>query len=315
MLPLHRVDLNLFVVFDAIYAKRNLTRAAEQLCITQPAVSNALARLRRTFNDPLFVSTASGMVPTPVAENMVGRVAEALQLLNSSVQEGNRFEPATAEKTFRVSMSDLAETLLLPALGRVLEHEAPGLRIESYYTSREDVSRQLASGMLDLAVDAPLLNDPQLHLTPMMEERYVCMLRRDHPLAAAPLALDDYLSLGHLLVSSRRQGLGHVDAALTKLGRHRKIQMRVQHYMVAPQIVLETDLALSAPLRLARGYDLRIVELPFEVPPLGLHLYWHRSADRDQGNQWFRDRLLQLAGVRPGPRGEAERGSDSRDDK
>jgi len=290
---LNRVDLNLFIIFEAIYAKRNLTRAAELLCITQPAVSNALARMRTTFNDPLFVSTPSGMVPTPVAENMFGRVAEALQLLNSSIQEGNRFDPATAEKTFRVSMSDLAETLILPALGEILEGDAPGIRIESYYSSRDDVSRQLASGMLDLAVDAPLLNDPQLRLTPMMEEEiYVCMLRESHPLTDRPLTLDTYLSLGHIHVSSRRQGMGHVDMALNKLGKRRNIKMRVQHYLVAPQIMLETDLALSAPLRLAKAYPAKIFKLPFALPPVGLHLYWHRSADLDQANRWLREKLL-----------------------
>ncbi len=287
----NRVDLNLFVVFEAIYAKRNLTRAAESLRLTQPAVSNALARMRATFGDPLFVSTPGGMVPTPVAENMVGRVAEALQLLHSSVQEGNRFDAATSDKTFRVSMSDLAEALILPALGRILEREAPGVRIESYYTSRDEVSRQLASGMLDLAVDAPLLNDPQLRLMPMMEEAYVCMLRAGHPLAQRPLQLEDYLSLGHVHVSSRRQGMGHVDLALHRLGRRRDIRMRVQHYLVAPQIVQQTDLALSAPLRLAAGHPLRVLQLPFALPALSLHLYWHRSADLDQANQWLRDKL------------------------
>lgn len=298
-LSLNRVDLNLFIVFEAIYAKRNLTRAAEILCLTQPAVSNALARMRAAFNDPLFVSTPGGMVPTPVAENMFGRVAEALQLLNSSIQEGNRFAPATAEKTFRVSMSDLAETLILPAVGEILQSQAPGVRIESYYTSREDVSRQLASGLLDLAVDAPLLNDPQLRLASMLEETYVCMLREDHPLADRPLTLESYLSLGHIHVSSRRQGMGHVDVALNKLGQRRNIKMRVQHYLVAPQIVLASDLALSAPLRLARGYPAKILDLPFTLPPLALHLYWHRSADLDQANQWLRAKLLSVVGASP----------------
>jgi DNA-binding transcriptional LysR family regulator len=291
---LNQVDLNLFVVFETIYAKRNLTRAAEVLCISQPAVSNALSRMRKTFNDQLFVSTSQGMVPTPVAENIVGRVSEALQLLNASVQEADLFLPANAQKVFRVSMNDLTETLLLPALGDVLQRQAPGIRIESYFSNRRDVSRELAAGRLDLAIDAPLIDDPQLQHGPLMSERYVCMLRKGHPLADQALTLENYLALGHIHISSRREGLGHVDAALSKLGVPRKIQMRVQHYMVAPLIAMRTDLALTAPSRLVQGYDAVQLELPFALPTMDLHLYWHRSADRDHANAWLRDQLLQF---------------------
>jgi DNA-binding transcriptional LysR family regulator len=290
---INEVDLNLFLLFDTIYAKRNLTRAAEVLCITQPAVSNALARLRKAFGDPLFVSTPRGMMPTPVADNIAGRVAEALNLLSGSLQEGDLFLPASAEKVFRLSMNDSAETLLLPPLGDILQQQAPKIRIESFYSNRADVPRQLAAGALDLAIDATLINDPQLCHTPLMPEPYVCMLRRGHPLAGRPLQLDDYLAMEHVHVSSRRQGLGHVDAALARLSLKRNIQMRVQHYLVAPQIILRTDMALTAPLRLAQGYAATIQPLPFDLPALEWHLYWHRSADLDQANSWMRTQLVQ----------------------
>jgi DNA-binding transcriptional LysR family regulator len=127
-----------------------------------------------------------------------------------------------------------------------------------------------------------------------MSEHYVCMLRRGHPLAGKTLTLDRYLELGHIHISSRREGLGHVDAALGKLGKTRNIQMRVQHYMVAPLIAMRTDLALTAPLGLVQGYDAIQLELPFQLSPLEWHLYWHRSADRDQANAWLREKLLQF---------------------
>jgi DNA-binding transcriptional LysR family regulator len=291
---LNQIDLNLFVVFEAIYAKRNLTRAAELLNVSQPAVSNALARMRKTFNDQLFVSTPLGMVPTPVAENIVGQVGEALQLLNASVNAGHSFDPATAEKTFRVSMNDLAEALLLPMLGEVLQQQAPGIRVESYFSNRRDVARDLAAGALDLAVDVPLVNDPQLQHVALMRERYVCMLRKGHPSARGGFSVERYLAMGHIHVSSRREGLGHADAALGKLGLVRNIQMRVQHYMVAPLIAMRTDLALTAPLGLVQGFDAAQMELPFELAPLEWHLYWHRSAERDQANAWLRRQLQQL---------------------
>jgi DNA-binding transcriptional LysR family regulator len=289
-----KMDLNLFKVFDAIYSQRNLTRAAEVLCVTQPAVSNALARMRRVFDDPLFVSTAAGMMPTPVSENIAGRVREALQLLEASTQEADVFVPAESERIFRLSMTDLTEAILLPALGEILQQRAPHMRIESYFTPRDELPAALASGKIDLAIDVPLVDDPQLRRLPLAGDRYACMLRHGHPFGADTLTLDDYLALGHIHISSRPQGYGLVDAELNRLGRRRTIQMRVQHYMVAPLIALQTDLALTAPVRLLQRYDARILKLPFAIPLVEWQCYWHRSADRDQASRWLRDQLVQL---------------------
>jgi len=250
--------------------------------------------MRKAFNDPLFVSTPSGMVPTPMTENIIGRVREALQLLETSATEGDVFVPAASERIFRLSMPDLTEAILLPALGEVLQQQAPGMRIESYFTPRSDVPAALASGKIDFAIDVPLIDDPQLHQAPLGSDRYACMLRHDHPFTGDTLTMDDYLALGHIQVSSRRQGSGLVDAELHKLGRRRTMQMRVQHYMVAPLIALRTDLALTAPVHLLQRYDARILELPFPLPHLEWHCYWHRSVDQDQANRWVRGELIRL---------------------
>lgn len=291
---LSKIDLNLFVVFEAIYNKRNLTRAAELLSITQPAVSNALARLRKTLNDPLFVSTPAGMVPTPMAENIVGRVREALQMLDASAHEGDVFDPASSERVFRLSMSDLTEALLMPALGELLQQHAPRMQVRSYYMDRRELPTALANGSVDIAIDSALIGDPNLQQALLVRDRYACMIRRDHPFRGDVLTLDDYLAMGHIHVSSRRKGSGHVDAELARLGQRRNIQMRVQHYMVAPLIAMRGDLALTAPLRLLRSYPARVLELPFELPDLEYCCYWHRSADRDHANQWLREQLMQL---------------------
>lgn len=293
---LNQVDLNLFVVFDAIYTERNLTRAAEVLCITQPAVSNALGRLRNTLNDQLFVRTPQGMAPTPVAENIVGQVREALQLLNASVQEGDVFDPGVAEKTFSFSMNDVAEALLLPPLLERMQQEAPDIALTSYHVGRDDIPKELSSGQLDFAIDAPLISDPNLCHTPLMSESYVCLVRPDHPDVGNSLTMEQYMSLNHIHVSSRRSGLGHVDMTLNSLGYQRKIQLRVRHYLVAPQVVRHTNMALTVPLRVAQKANLKILELPFELPSLDWHLYWHKSADRDQANCWLRQSLLDLMG-------------------
>jgi DNA-binding transcriptional LysR family regulator len=293
---LNKVDLNLFVVFDAIYTEANLTRAGQIVGITQPAVSNALARLRETFNDPLFVRTAQGMVPTPMAQNIIGPVRNALQQLRISVQESRIFNPAQANKTFRISMTDLTEAIVLPPLFQRLRRMAPNVNIESMLARRRETTKELAAGRLDFAVDAPLNTDPQVRHVKLMEDRYVCALRRGHPLAKDKITLDEYMGLTHIHISSRRSGLGHVDLALGRMGIQRKIALRSQHYLMATTVLQSTDMAMTVPERFARRNDLHFVELPIkDMTPLETHLYWHESTDQDPANRWMREQIIEIS--------------------
>jgi DNA-binding transcriptional LysR family regulator len=286
------MDLNLFVMFDVIYAERNLTRAAEMLNITQPAVSNALNRLRMVFDDELFIRKPHGMEPTPVADNIISQVREALTLLNFSLNEGATFDPVRSEKIFRFSMNDLSQFLLLPPLLEKLQIQAPGVGASCFYVGREGLAKELASGQIDIAIDAPLINDPNLCHQPLSGEEYVCVVRPDHPYSGADITIDEYLSFRHIHVSSRRSGDGFVDAMLNKKGLNRTVAVRVQHYMVAPRIIRHTNLAWTVPRNLAKHLNLRVIELPFELPTMDWHLYWHKSADNDQANRWMRELLL-----------------------
>ncbi len=303
-MKLSDIDLNLFVVFDAIYTEGNLTRAGEIIGITQPAVSNSLSRLRKMFDDPLFVRTAEGMVPTPVAQNIVGPVRQALGLIRSSVQESDNFDPMASEKRYRVSFSDLTQSIVFPYLLGRLSREAPGIAVDCYQVRRRDLNVELASGNLDLAVDIPLTPDPQINQAPLFSHPHVCVFREDHPLIKDTLTTDNYLEVGHIHISSRRGGLGHVDLALGKLGRRRKISLRTQHYLATPELVSRTDLVLTVPRIFAdflvRQYPVRYLDLPFSVPNLETHLYWHESTDKDQANRWIRDIILELPGKIPG---------------
>ena len=291
---LSKVDLNLFIVFDAIYTEANLTRAGQIVGITQPAVSNALSRLRETFNDPLFVRTAQGMVPTPMAQNIIGPVRSALALLRTSVQESRTFIALQATKTFRISMTDLTEAVILPPLFQRLRRLAPALVIDSFPCKRRETTKELAAGRLDFAVDAPLNTDPQVRHVKLMQDRYVCAMRQGHPLADSALSLDRYLSLTHIHISSRRNGLGHVDLALGKMGVQRKIALRSQHYLMASQVLQQTDMVMTVPERFARRHSLRYLSLPVEVPALETHLYWHESTDQDPANRWMREQIIEL---------------------
>ena len=291
---LSKVDLNLFIVFDAIYTEANLTRAGQIVGITQPAVSNALSRLRETFNDPLFVRTAQGMVPTPMAQNIIGPVRNALALLRVSVQESRIFNPLQANKTFRISMTDLTEAVILPPLFQRLRRLAPALAIESFPCKRRETTKELAAGRLDFAVDAPLNTDPQVRHVKLMQDRYVCAMRQDHPLTDTTLSLERYLGLTHIHISSRRNGLGYVDLALGKMGVQRKIGLRSQHYLMASQVLQQTDMVMTVPERFARRHQLRYLAVPVEVPALETHLYWHESTDQDPANRWMREQIIEL---------------------
>lgn len=292
---LSKVDLNLFIVFDAIYTEANLTRAGQIVGITQPAVSNALSRLRETFNDPLFVRTAQGMIPTPMAQNIIGPVRNALQLLRVSVQESRIFNPLQANKTFRISMTDLIEAVILPPLFQRLRRQAPAVQIESFLAKRRETTKELAAGRIDFAVDAPLNTDPQVRHVKLLEDRYVCAMRKGHPLAKDKISLDDYLSLTHIHISSRRSGLGLVDLALGKMGIQRKIALRSQHYLMASQVMQQTDMAMTVPESFAHRHGLHAVDLPVnDVPAQETHLYWHESTDQDPANRWMREQLIEL---------------------
>ena len=297
-MKLSDIDLNLFVVFDAIYTEGNLTRAGEIIGITQPAVSNSLSRLRTLFNDPMFVRTADGMVPTPVSQNIVGGVRQALGLIRSSVQESESFDPLASDKRFRVSMTDLSQSILLPNMFDRISLEAPKVSVDCYHVRRRDMNIELASGNLDLAIDIPLAPDPQIRQAPLISHPHVCVVRKDNIAVKDKLDLATYLSMGHVHISSRRGGLGHVDLALGKMGKRRHIALRTQHYLATPNLVSTTDLALTVPRVfaqfLANQLPVRFLELPFEVPNLETYLYWHESTDRDQANKWMRDLVLSL---------------------
>jgi DNA-binding transcriptional LysR family regulator len=229
-----------------------------------------------------------------VTENIIGRVREALQLLDTSVLEGDVFDAAVSERAFRVSMNDVSESLLLPELMDELGRHAPHMSVESYFTPRRDLPFALSSGQLELAIDIVGAGNTQLCHAPLFRERYVCAVRNNHPDIGDTLSLEQYLSLGHIHVSSRRQGQGLVDLELNKMGYQRQIQLRLQHYMVVPDIVRRSKLALTVPRHWAQKTDLRVLELPFILPALESQLLWHKSADGDQANRWLRDRVIAL---------------------
>ena len=296
-------DLNLFVVFDVIYTERNLTKAGQVLGITQPAVSNALSRLRENFNDDLFIRTSKGMTPTPVAENMVKDIRQALDLIRNSISESETFNPKTANATFIISIGDTSEYRLLPELIKNISKSAPGVDVQSYLTPRHETPKELAAGNIDFAIDPPIHTDPSLSHEKIYEDPYVLVINKKHPFAKKKkISMEDYLSLSHIHISKDQQVLGHVDTALNKIGLTRRIALRAQHFLVAPYILEQSELAITTIKSFTRGRDFKILPLPFEVNPLVLHLYWHSNKNQDPSSKWMRELILSTYGKIQGKR-------------
>jgi DNA-binding transcriptional LysR family regulator len=289
------LDLNLLRVFDAVLRERSVTAAAAQLALTQPAVSNALARLRAAFDDPLFLRTPQGMEPTPFARELAEPVRQALALLEAALAHGPGFDPASSSRSFRFYMSDLGQVEFLPPLLERVRRIAPQVRLEALTPEPEDIAGALAGGSLDLAVGfLPALGPPLLR-QPLFRDPYLCLLRADHPIAS--LTKKKFLDASHALVTYRG---GHrvVEEALERAGAGPRIVLRVPHFTVVPMVLERTDLILTLPARVARVFErrgsLKVLAPPVPIPPAEVAVHWHERFDADAGNRWLREQLVDL---------------------
>ena len=282
-------DLNLFVIMNSIYTEGSLTKAAEVVGITQPAVSNALSRLREKFDDDLFVRTGSGMVPTQKTENIIKDIQNALQLMQKSVNEPDEFDPATSQKTFRISLGDINEGRILAILISKIEKQAPNIKLECYYTARGQVPHALATNELSFAVDPFIPNSKDTNSTKVFSDKFVIAHRANHPVSKiTEITLDEALKLKYINISNRKRGASVVEMEMQKMQLQPEIALRAQHYLVTPEIVRSSDLCLLCSETFAKKHGLSYVNLPFDVPPLEQYLIWHKSDDNDGSHIWMR---------------------------
>ena len=300
-MDIRKLDLNLLVVLEAIHAEGSLTRAAQRLHLSQPALSHSLARLREALDDPLFLRQGNRMVPTPRTQRLMGPLHEALDLIGDAVQEGARFDPTTARQEFRLGLRDVFEATTLPALLGHIAREAPGVRLASVRADRRELETDLADGRLDVALDVllPLAPDGDIRREPLSRDRLMVVARQHHPaIRRGKLSLEDYLAAGHLLVSSRRRGPGFEDQELARLGHERQVVLRCQHYFAACRVVESTDYLLTMPAQYAAvanaGLANTLIEMPVVLPPMDVYLYWHASRDSDPANRWLRESVRSL---------------------
>ncbi|MBC3885133.1 LysR family transcriptional regulator [Undibacterium griseum] len=305
-----RVDLNLFTVFEAIYTEGSVTRASQQLHLTQPAISHALNRLRQLFDDPLFIRQGQNMVSTPLARSMIEPVRQALRGLEITLNESGKFDPSLASKQFNLALRDVLESTVLPPLLESITGQAPQINLAAIQVERRELVSELAAGTLDVAIDMLLPLPSDIRRQQISRYTTVVLARRDHPVVQGKLDLATYLQAEHILASSRRKGMGLEDFELSRLGLQRRVRLRCQHYFAACRVVSQTDLLLTMPEGYARianeQFDNQILPLPISMPSWDVYLYWHQNVDNDPANRWLREQIMQAFDTEPSATRPAE---------
>lgn len=304
------LDLNLLRVFDTVMAEGSLTRSASVLAMTQPAVSHALKRLHDAVGETLFVRNARGMAPTPRAQALWPQVRGSLAGLQQAMAP-SAFNPLTDPANFLLAMVDATAVLLMPPLIQAIERQQALANLRVLPLSTRDPRALLERGDTDFAVgyfpDAMAAvqaegDESALRHLRLYDTRYVCVMRRNHPLAGGPLTLDAFCEAHHLLVSFSGKPHGFVDQALIDLGRRRRIVLTVNQFHTAGQVVTRSDLLTVLPRSFlaATGYQHELVEheLPFELGGVQVEMLWHRRKDSDPAHRWLREQIAVV--VQPG---------------
>jgi LysR family transcriptional activator of mexEF-oprN operon len=297
---LARLDLNLLVAFDALMTERSVTRAAARIGIGQSAMSHNLARLRRLFADELLTRVPDGMRPTPRAMSLIEPVRAALSQIECTVLCRDDFDPATADRTFRLGLPDSLEVALMPGLLAHLGEAAPSIRLRLRSIDRFQVLRELDADRLDLGIG--VFTEGQTHHKRrlLFTDTYLCVFSPDQVGLDPPISLADYLRIPHILTSLTEDAHGVVDDALAKLKRTRTIALVTPRFLSAPFMVRRAPVIATMPSKLARFFaetlGLSVSAPPVKLPKIAISLLWHASYDRDPGHTWLRQTVRRLAG-------------------
>jgi DNA-binding transcriptional LysR family regulator len=302
------MDLNLLVVFNQLRVERRVSKVADNLGISQPAVSNSLAKLRKLFGDELFLRTPKGMEPTPFADQLAESVSYALAMIHSGVNQRTSFDPATERRSFTVGMTDIGEIVFLPTLIARVRREAPGIALSTVRNAAVNLRDELESGKVDMAIG--LL--PQLKAgffqRRLFMQRYVCLMRHGHRLAKKRITLAEYAGAEHLVVDAAGTGHGKVDAMLRRSGIERTVRLTVPHYVSVGHILQSSDLVTTVPAtladRLLEPFGLVKVAHPAKLPEVAINAFWHAKYHRSPANRWLRSIVLELFGNADAPIGK-----------
>lgn len=297
-MELQDIDLNLLVIFNQLLTERKVSKVAENLGLGQPAVSNALARLRKLFGDELFLRTSSGMQPTPFADQLAESIGYALGMIHGAVNARNSFDPATSKRTFSIGMTDIGEIYFLPLLMERLQKVAPAVSISTVRNTSSNLKDAMEAGHVDLAIG--LL--PQLKAgffqQRLFTQQYVCMFRQGHPLDKKKILPSDFFAADHVAIVSAGTGHGIVDEILDKNSPQRKVRLTVPHFVAVGHILQSTELVATVPERLAERmavpFNLKYVAHPIKLPQISINLFWHAKYHKDPANQWLRGLIFNM---------------------
>lgn len=294
------LDLNLLVALDAMIQHRSVTRAADAMGLSQPAMSAALARLRRVLGDPLFVRAGSQMQPTPRGLELAAPLQRIMSTLKDEILQRSGFDPVRTERLFTVLTPDIGEVNFLPKLLQRLRHEAPRAGLRAVSQPRLAAAEALESGAADLALGYfPDLHKAGFFQQKLFDNRHVCLMRAGHPASQQRLTLKRYLGLSHAVV--RPDGREHVfEQFLQQQGIQRHVLLEVSHFMSLLPLIESSDLIATVPNDLAAVCvahgKLVSHEVPLKAPTIPVHQFWHRRYHRDPGNQWLRHLVASTLG-------------------
>lgn len=286
------VDLNLLVVFNELQKHRRVSAVAQSLGISQPGVSNALGRLRKLLGDELFLRTSRGMVPTPYAESLAQPIADALGALHVTLSARARFDPAHSERAFVIGVNDVGETYFLPRLMRALDGAAPGVTIRTVRTTSIDVKDEMERGRIDLAMGFLPGLKSGFFQRKLFSQPYVCIFRRDHPLARSGVSARQFRAAEHVAIVSEGTGHGVVDEVIEQAGIRRRLRLTVPHFMAVGPVLAATDMIAVVPQRFAdcacQPFGLATAPCPVKIPASVINVFWHARSHREPANQWLR---------------------------
>lgn len=293
MNPIHnRADFNLFRVFDAIESTGGISSAANQLHLTQPAVSHALKRLRVLLDDPLFIRRGQNMIPTTYARSILPSVRKHLHGLSECIENSKEFDPKSLECEFHFGFRDPTESIVFPYLLPALATQAPGVKVVSHPSDPTTIERDLTQGKLDLAVDATIEVSSHIQSQVFYSESIVVLFSKRHPHAKNGIDLATYKSAKHVMVTHTPLRPSLFERYLTEAGIKRNIVLKAQHYIAASQVIAKTDWLMLVPETYAsilkQQLPVDYSACPFAIPKVDLRMYWHESMEQDQGVKWLR---------------------------
>ena len=295
------IDLNLLVFLDALLRERSVTKAALAMDISQPAMSNALRRLRKLLGDPVLVRTASGMQPTDRALKLQRPVRNALAQLETAIAPNRAFEPETAERLFTVLITDYAASVLMPHVVSSLEREAPNIAL-NILSAGSDAIDQIERGEADFLVNRFGKLPANFHQHKLWSDRMACLIRKDHPAlieADGELTLDAFLAQKHILITQTGVGLSRIDEVLADAGKSRQISVLTRHYQLPRELVANSDMIVALPARIARyqarHLGLAVLDPPVELPAFDIGIAWGALDHHDVAHRWLRERIIAIA--------------------